>query len=251
MAKGMPLSMLLSDYDNYSTAQVYDTAWFRDDIFPFCKWFADEMNEQVWNRIGLRMEYRPEQTDQGTQDEVDRSAAFTTFADSFSKYPDAETFLAAAAMFGFELSDEMIGAVKAHYAKPPEPLATNIRETIQQPATPSDATPPDASTIETAPPAKAFIPNPDQMAELNTWKALAFRKHKRGDSLYFAWEAKSLPAEIVDDIRARLGWAKDHDDIKSAFDLTGTAQPVKAEGAELLVLAAALNDAAAALKAAR
>ena len=246
MAKGMPLSMLLSDYDNYSTAQVYDTAWFRDDIFPFMKWFASEMNEQVWSPLGLKMEYRPEQTDQGTQDEVDRTAAFAAFAKAFADYPDSATFLAAASMFGFEMSDDMLNAVNAYYAEKnkPAPVVAPALPVPVEPIPPVE----DAAIVE---PVKSFIPNPDQMAEINTWKALAFRKHKRGDGLYFAWEAKSLPAEIVDDIRSKLGWAKDHDDIKAAFDLTGAVQVAQSDGAEMRELAAALNEATAAMKAAR
>lgn len=220
MATGMPLSMLLSDYDNYSTAQVYDTAWFRDDVFPFCRWFAHEMNEQVFEPMGLKMDYRPEQTDEGTQDEVDRAGAYNTYVGA-GMLPSI-----AAQLVGIELPEGMdFDDLDPEEPEPVDPNAPEVDENgdpIEPDPAEQDGENPSQDgkkpSKKRVPPACAkFVPSLEQLRELKVWQDMSFRKLKRGHSLVFDFDVRTLPDEIADNIRARLPWANSQDEIKSAF----------------------------------
>jgi hypothetical protein len=95
--------------------------------------------------------------------------------------------------------------------------------------------------VDKAPVAKAIIPELtlDQLRELDLWQQIAFRKHKRGDSLQFPFVAKTLDEGLAAKIRARLPRCKSEEDVRNAFDVTAQSQ-----GDELLILADALNRAA-------
>ena len=45
----------------------------------------------------------------------------------------------------------------------------------------------------------------------------AFRKHKKGQSLDFPFEVRTLPSDVAERIRARLSVADSEDTIKAAF----------------------------------
>ena len=64
-----------------------------------------------------------------------------------------------------------------------------------------------------------FIPNLDQLKEMEIWRKFAFRKNKKGEPLDFPFEVKTLPDDIADGIRERLTQAIDEDGIKAAFDV--------------------------------
>jgi len=204
MAKGMPLSMLLSDYDNFSTAQVYDTAWFRDDVFPFCQWFAHEINEQVFEPLGLKMEYRPEQTDEGTQDEVDRAQAYNTYVTAGIK-PSI-----AAQIVGIELPQ---GVEYADLDPEEEPEPTE-EDSLEDPTSPQEA--PQSTP---APETTKYTPSLDELRELELWQSMAFRKLKQGKSLIFPFEVRTVSNPVAEIIQSRLKWANSNDDIKAAFSL--------------------------------
>lgn len=208
MAKGMPLSMLLSDYDNYSTAQIYDTAWFRDDVFPFCQWFAHEMNEQVFEPLGLKMEYRPEQTDEGTQDEVDRAQAYNTYIQAGIKPSIAAQIVGIELPQGVEYED-------LDPEEEPEPIVEpDEEEVLEDPTSPQEG----LQRTEDAPPTK-YVISLDELREADLWQQMAFRKLKQGKSLIFPFEARTIPANIADQIQSKLRWANSNEDIKAAFEL--------------------------------
>ena len=143
-------------------------------------------------------------TDPNQEDEVSRAAAFSTFADAFNKYPNAETFLGSALAFGFELPDDSVNAVNAYYddkqdwEEEPEPQP---EPTVEQP--------------EEMP--TKFVPSIEQVREMELWQTFAFRKHKKSQPLDFPFEVRTLPADVAEQIRARLSIADSEDTIKAAF----------------------------------
>ena len=204
MVTGTPLSLLLSNSANYATSQTEYILWFRNSVTPWCNFIAGRLNEQVFAPLGLRLEFRPEMTDPNQEDEVSRAAAFSTFADAFDKYPNAETFLGSALAFGFELPDDLVNAVNAYYAnkQEPEPQPEPIAEQPEE-------TPDDVPT--------KFVPSIEQVREMELWQTFAFRKHKKGQSLDFPFEVRTLPSDVAEQIRARLSIADSEDAIKAAF----------------------------------
>lgn len=223
IAAGMPISLLLANSANYATAQVEYMQWFRDSVTPRCTFIANKLTEQIFAPLGLRFEFRPEMTDPNQEDEVSRAAAFSTFADAFNKYPDAETFLGSALAFGFELPDALITAVQKHYSKKAEPKQEEPKQ--------------EAPVIEpvTEPEPVKFVPSIEQVREMELWQTFAFRKLRKGQPLDFPFEVRSLPADIADNIRLRLIAATDEASINAAFAIDAEPQ------SEIALLAQAIN----------
>jgi hypothetical protein len=93
-------------------------------------------------------------------------------------------------------------------------------------------------------PSKAkFIPNIDQLHELELWRKFAFRKFKKGEPLSFAFEVKTLPDEIAEDIRCGLEVAESEDAIKAAFDIDDVPIVENKSDLAILELADAINKA--------
>jgi hypothetical protein len=91
-----------------------------------------------------------------------------------------------------------------------------------------------------------FIPDLDQLHEMEQWRKFALKRYKRGESLDFEFN-KTLPAEIVYNIKSQLLDAKDEDSIKAAFeiaDITSTAiTEMPTNDIAILELADAINKA--------
>jgi hypothetical protein len=245
MGTGMPLSLLLANSANYATAKEEKSTWYENDIIPLCNWLAYEYNRQVFNSLGLRLEFHPETLDPQQEDETQRAAAISTFMDFLAKCPTYDIFIGVTSTFGYELSDDLVEAAKDYYAQKEQAAAvvatqtTPAQETPVEDAADTTAEPDDA---EDTAPAK-FIPSLDQMRELKRWQELAFRKLKRAEPLPTDWRNDTLPDEIYNGIVTGLQSAKDDTGIKAAFDVAmfETTTPAPEYKTDILELAAALN----------
>lgn len=246
LGTGMPLSLLLANSANYSTAKEEKATWYDSDIIPFCTWLSYEYNRQVFEPLGLRFEFRPETIDSEQEDETERAAAVSAFMDFVQKCPTFDVFMGTCETFGYELTDGLIAGAKAYYAekeKQAEEMRNRLAEGGQQPENNNLFQTQNAQAgpvrRQQAPqysqPQKALSIN--EYKELTVWRDVALRKHKRGESLDFEYEYHygGLPDTMTADIKARLAKATDEDEIKSIFDIEPEPQ------SEIMVLAAALN----------
>ena len=241
MGTGMPLSLLLSNSANYATAKEEGAIWYENDIIPFCNWMAYGYNQQVFAPMGLRLEFTPESMDDTQEEKLSPKEMI----DVISSAPTAEICLETFNTLGIEVTDGLIAAIEKWFAKKEaEPVVVNT-----QPAAPIPTAEPEDDTADMAeddtedtPPAK-WIPNLDQIRELQRWQELAFRKFKRGDELTFEWRNDTLPEEVYKTISANLPNAKEESAIKQVFDMAQiVAAPVAIKGeSDILILADALN----------
>lgn len=222
MGLGMPLSLLLANSANYATAEQEIATWYASDIIPFCNWLAYGYNEQVFHPMGLHLEFRPETVDPEQEDETQRAAAISTFADFLAKAPTYELFIGMCETFGYELSDSLVKAAKVYY-KDKEKAAEEMRQQTQaQPAEVQSGTDTEESDEE-EPPTK-WVPSLDQLKEMNTWRAKSFHRLKRGESLDFEWKNESLPEWVYERVKLALLRAQTEDDIKAAFGVDAENQ---------------------------
>jgi hypothetical protein len=241
IALHMPISMLLSNAANFATAQNDSRMFFQYKIIPSCNMIADGLNEQVFLPLGLRLDFRPEQTDAGTEDEVQRAGAYAQYVGAGMK-PSV-----AAQVVGIEL--------------PPGMEYDELNP--QQPSEPPQAAPAQKAEPEPQIITAKFTPSIEHIREMKVWQDIAFRKHKRGDGLAFDFELRSLPEWVGAEIRARLAHAADIDDIRAAFDVeklgeTTTDAPEYKSAPiiqpqprpEIITLAASITALAEAMKAA-
>lgn len=242
---GMPLSILLSNSANKATADTEYIQWYRDEITPRADFIADILTEQVFMPLnGLRMEYRPEYNDVEQEGDSELAAALSAMGDAIAKYSDAETFLAAAGMIGYELTDEFINAVTKYYANK-KVEANKIQENMK----PAEVKPVEEKPTEEEPeeeeekPVK-WIPNVDEVNELRVWRDVAIRRWKRNEGLDFEYQPHygGLPDTITDTIKARLTEDRiwDSDAVKRVFEIGQYVPPV-VEDKSIMVLAEAIN----------
>lgn len=201
MAIGMPLSLLLANSANYSTAMTEYSGWYRDSITPWANFIQDCLNEQIFTALGMRFEFRPEISDPGQEDEVQRAGAFNIYCNRMK--PSI-----AAQIVGIELPEGVeYKDLDGDEGKEEAPL-----EEKQEPE-------PTTDTITAVPAPAKFIPSMEQYQELIHWKDIAIRKFTRGDTLSFTWQPKSLPASISEDISSRIAECLTITDINKAFSI--------------------------------
>jgi hypothetical protein len=191
--------------------------------------------------MGLRFEFRPEITNEGTQEEKERAGGYSALVASLVK-PSA-----AAQMLGYELPPDydnyeqldedyfemlrMKSEIQARASLAPK------EPTIAEPKPPRDKVPPDTAEADKA--VRAF--SVAEYAEAKNWRDISHRKLKRGDSLQFPFTAKELDESVAASIRQKLPECKTEQDIEDCFDLNNYVGG--ATKSELLVVADALNKA--------
>lgn len=256
MAAGMPLSLLLSNSANYATAQQEYSTWFQNEVTPRAEWIAEVMTEQLFKPEGLRFEFRPEVTNEGTQEEEQRAGAYAALV--ASNVPPSIT----AQMLGYEMPkkmtyealDEAFYEMMRRKAEIQAMASGNVggggelapaEPEIAEPKPARDQVRPDTAVADA--PGKSFTMA--QFAEAKTWRDIAHRKFKRGESLKeFPFVVHELDEETAAQIRERLGACKNDEDIEKTFDLNEYNHPaIKQEDPALIEAAKALNRAVDAL----
>lgn len=242
MGTGMPLSLLLANSANMATAQEEKATWYESDIIPFVNWMAYEYNTQLFQPLGLFLEFRPETVDANQEDETSRASAVNTFMDFLNKCPTYEVFIGTAETFGYELSESLINAADKYYKEKKEAaavVANNMQPTqpTQKPA-PMEDEPVDQEEPEEDKPVK-WIPSLDELEEMRVWREVALRRHKKGEGLDFEYlpHHSGLPESVSKSIKAKLLQAGTADDIKAAFVIEAEKKPAS----DIQALAEAMN----------
>lgn len=255
MGTGMPLSLLMANSANYATAKEEKATWYENDIIPFCNWMAYEYNRQVFEPLGLFLEFHPETLDPQQEDETERAQAINTFADFMAKCPTFEIFVGTCDTFGYEISDSLVAAAEKFYADK-EARAAEIQAQMEQAgvvvgedgkpvAVAGDKAEGDEEDEDEDKEKKPFpvkwTPSLDQLRELQRWEELAFRKLKRAEPVTFEWRNDTLPEDVYARVCDGLTAVEDEGDIKAAFDVAGletavtiTPAPVYDDGIKIL-----------------
>lgn len=231
IAVGMPLDALLQNASNYATAQVHKSTWFSDTLVPMAQALAEPINEQVFQPLGYRFEFRPEVADPDMEEERRRIDAAQVLHAILVQGRRMDADKVALETFGIDLPQWFTWEVEE------EPKLEETTDTEQE-------------EPKYTPMGGGSGVNDDEdkgvtitaLREMTNWQELAFRKLKRGQSLKFDWTPKDIPLQQAAAIKAKLDMAVTEDDIKAAFDVA----PVKQDD-EIIILADALNKAASAV----
>lgn len=221
MAMGIPLSLLLSNSANYATAMVEYKSWYETSLTPWCNFMAECLNDQIFNKMNLHFEFRPEITDPGQEDEVSRAGAYSTYVTAGIK-PSI-----AAQIVGIELPEGVEYDALDEMAEEKQQMVQDIANGSGGNDKPSSSDESSSDNQEEVPPENKqqakFIPSLDQLHEMEIWRKFAYRKLKKGESLEFPFETRSLPENIASFIRQGLSGAESAEDITQVFDIGDTA----------------------------
>ena len=229
MAAGMPLSLLLANSANYATAKVEYLSWFRNSIVPWCSFMADSLNDVLFDPLGLRLEFRPEMSQEGQEEEVERATAYHSYILSGMK-PSI-----AAQIVGIDLPADVEFDDLDPEEKEPEEEAQPSTDIVEQQRQEEQRD----MERESAP--MRFTPSFKQMQELNLWHDIAKHKLKRNDPMGFDFTS-TLPFEIHNSIAIKVYDATTPEELEKAFDLTDV-QPDEDKRSEIYQLVNALNNA--------
>jgi hypothetical protein len=267
MGTGMPLSLLMANSANYATAKEEKSTWYENDIIPLCNWIAYEYNRQVFNPLGLRLEFHPETLDPQQEDETERAQAMMQYAGVLEKVQSKEIFMGLSTLMGLEVPPELEEALDAHFAEKerkekemqaqmqqsgytvgpdgkPLPAQAQPKDDKEEPKGKED----DKEKKPMPPMRKAWIPTAPEAEEMRVWYEVAQRKLKRAEPLDFEYTPHhgGVPVEVAEQIKARLLTATTADDVRQAFVLEETVTPAPeyksdVTPSDILVLAAAIN----------
>jgi len=225
MGTGMPLSLLLANSANMATAQEEKATWYESDIIPFVNWMAYEYNTQLFNKMGLFLEFRPETVDASQEDETSRASAINSFMDFLNKCPTYEVFIGTAETFGYELSDSLISAADKYYKEKKKAAAVVAEqvapkeEPVIEPEEPEDEEEPEEEKPEEMP--AKWTPSLDELEDMRVWREVALRRNRKGEGMDFEYlpHYGGLPESITAGIKAALLAATNAEEIKAAFDI--------------------------------
>jgi phage portal protein BeeE len=102
LALGIPMSILFANAANYATSKQDDLNFLTKTAIPDCEFVASVLNEQVFDDLGLKLEFMPETLDAMQEDEAERSAALNALVNA------GVPLIMAMNLLGFELTDEQI-----------------------------------------------------------------------------------------------------------------------------------------------
>lgn len=248
MGTGMPLSLLLANSANRATAQEEKATWFDNEIIPFCNWLAYEYNSQVFQPLGLFLEFRPETVDSQQEDETARASAVNTFMDFLNKCPTYDVFIGTAETFGYELTESLIQAADKYYKdkQANAAIVANQTQPKEQPKpepeedTPADETE-DGAENKTEDETK-WMPSLDEFEEMRVWREVSLRRIRKGEGMDFEYQPHygGLPDNVTKAICEGLVSATTAEEVKAVFGQTFTAPEAKVNN-DILILAQAIN----------
>jgi len=81
-ALGIPQTLLFSNAANYATAQEDRLSYYQETVVPEADFIASILNEQLFEPMGYRWQFRPETLDVFQTDEQARSIAFVNYCNA-------------------------------------------------------------------------------------------------------------------------------------------------------------------------
>jgi hypothetical protein len=230
-AFGIPAALFMSDMAFASEVNPMIKVWYTTSSFVrIYKTIEQTFNDQLLNRWNYKLIFRPETIDAFQQEEVDRSAAFTSYVNAGIKPSIAAQMVGLELPVGIEYEDldpEIPEVLEPFAGQNPPPNEE------QQPLPIPEKEDEDEEEI----PVKL---NSVQIKELNLWRQIAERNERKGKGRAADFECKHLTKGMADRIRTRLASSLS---IAEAFEVEGE-QRGGYDSEALKALAEAINKAA-------
>lgn len=187
-ALGVPESILRSNAANFATAQQADIDFYTKTIIPEAGIIESAFNKQLFNKMGIRLKFKPEKLEVFEQREAEKALGMVTLVQS-----GILTVNEARESMGYE---ELEGN--------PEP--TPLPE-------------PDEPDVMTRTIRSHIVDAEYETAEdhLKQWERKAKNRLKQGKSLAFGFVSDLIPTKTRADIEGRLATVTDVSDISDIF----------------------------------
>jgi HK97 family phage portal protein len=224
VALGIPMSILFANAANYATSQQDELNFLTKTIIPECVFIASVLNEQLFEPIGLHLEFLPETLDAMQEDEASRAVALGQLVTA------GFDLLTATEILGYELTKDQLARLQAE-EEAKEERAAEMADRLAGNEQTDEPEEEDAETQE----------------ELRRWERKALNAVKRAKPADVPFESVSLPAAMMSAIHTSLAGCATAEDVRIVFAGVSkdgeTTTPVLPFGDAILTLAAELKRA--------
>lgn len=178
LALGVPLSFLLGNQANFATASQEEKTLIRWGVQPRLEILYEALDEQLYKPLGVRLKPDFDNLEMFQEEEVQRGAALSSFLDAVGKAQNKEQFMAAAGVFGYDITveqaDQLFPVKEEKPVEPPAPV-------VEPPAEPQNRA----------------------ISELVTW-----RKKSLNAGKLVTWHSTVIPPYIHHHITEADDWEK-------------------------------------------
>lgn len=238
-ATGIPETLLLANSANYATAKSDMKNWYDNSVIPWANFMADELTDNLFSKMGLRFEFRGQQTDPDQEEELRRANGFVAYSSMLQKANNPKANSIAAKIVGVDLPPDVTYEMldERDESLEPEPAAPFGQQQDDEDADMQEA----EAEMQEAEKTVTWYPNADHLKELNNWMDISIRKVGRGEGVP-SWDTEYLPADVAGMIYDRLSKAVDVAGVKAAFDLSNMQVTRTPEyKTDIMILADAIN----------
>jgi len=241
VALGIPMSILFANAANYATSQQDDLNFLTKTIIPDCNFIASVFNEQVFEPLGLHMDFMPETLDAMQEDEAARAAALQQLTGA------GIPLIMAMDLLGFELTDEQRAELEqadAERKARAEEMAARLAQKPEE----------EEEEEETEEETQPEPPQPEEekraalKLDLAKWRHRSIQRMKEGGDPSEPFESDSIDEPVKMRILAQLQVAKSVNDVKRAFVGNGNGHGDALDPSEIKELTAALSAMAFAMR---
>ena len=205
---GIPGALFMSDMAFASEFNAMVKFWYTTSEFISIYHCIEEtFNEQLFDRFGVKMQFKPETIDAFQNDETSR-------ATSYVQYTGAQMRPSIAAeMLGLELPEGVdYEDLDEEFDKPdPVPVINQVM--------------PKKVVDEESPKKKPQL-DAQQIKDLDLWRQVATRNYAKGKGKATDFKCASLPGSIADPIRERLAKADNELEVLKSFDIGSSSVEV-------------------------
>lgn len=240
IALGIPMSILFANAANYATSKQDELNFLTKIVIPDCIFIESVLNEQLFEPLGLHLEFLPDTLDAMQEDEAERSISLQQLVSA------GVPLLMAMELLGFELTDEQRLELEQAQADKKERAEQMVQQLQGKPKDDNEEDgDPENNTPASQQEARSRTQSEKMMVDMDRWQRKALNALKRGKPASVAFESDNIPAQERQRIILELLSAATIDDVRRIFGGSGNGAP---DAKSIAELTAALSAVALAMR---
>ncbi len=212
VALGIPMSILFANAANYATSQQDELNFLTKTVIPDCEFIASVLNEQLFDALGLYMEFLPETLDAMQEDEAARAAAVKTYTDA------GMPLLMAIDVLGVELTEEQRAELEQEIIDRKARADEMAARLAQAPEPEEEETEAEESTPTSPQEAPGRAENEKRLSDMDKWERKALKALRRAGSAVVSFESDFISSTEWHRINTALAEARTDADVRVVFD---------------------------------
>lgn len=209
IAVGIPMSILFANAANYATSQQDELNFLTKTVIPECEFIASVLNEQLFEPLGLHINFLPETLDPMQEDEASRAVALGQLVTA------GFDLLTATEILGYELTDEQLARLMAEEQAKQERMDKLAEQLAKKPEEEEQDEDQDTPTSQQASPTAEQ--GEKRYQDMERWQRKAHNALKRGKSADVPFESVEIPPELCQKIHTSLAGCATEAEVREVF----------------------------------